>query len=56
MRQDSEPSSSAPEDVRLPDNAFTELAPGETYRPVVPVTAGLLATSLSCNPSPRSRA
>src|SRR5512138_1671891 len=28
-----------PEDVRLPDNAFRELNPGETYEPVIPVTA-----------------
>jgi len=26
----------APDDVRLPDNAFRELAPGESYAPVVP--------------------
>ncbi len=29
------------EDVRLPDNAFRELTPGETYHPVVPAGASL---------------
>lgn len=29
----------ADEDVHLPDNAFRELAPGETYEPVVPASA-----------------
>jgi putative OPT family oligopeptide transporter len=29
----------APSDVRLPANAYTELAPGETYQPVVPASA-----------------
>lgn len=27
------------EDVRLPDNAFTELPPGESYQPVIPAAA-----------------
>ncbi|HKQ98122.1 MAG TPA: oligopeptide transporter, OPT family [Candidatus Polarisedimenticolia bacterium] len=39
MSRPTEPSSSASEEVRLPDNAFRELQPGETYQPVVPVTA-----------------
>ena len=30
-----------PEDARLPDNAFRELAPGETYSPVVPAGASV---------------
>ncbi len=29
----------APDDVRLPDNAFRELAPGESYAPIVPAAA-----------------
>ncbi|MBK6406626.1 MAG: oligopeptide transporter, OPT family [Holophagales bacterium] len=32
---------SVAEDVRLPDNAFRELAPGETYGPVVPSAASV---------------
>ena len=32
---------SAPDEVRLPENAFRELAPGEIYQPVVPVTAAV---------------
>ncbi|HUD73108.1 MAG TPA: oligopeptide transporter, OPT family [Dongiaceae bacterium] len=40
MSRPAEPSSpSASEEVRLPDNAFRELQPGETYQPVVPVNA-----------------
>src|SRR5260370_33051472 len=27
-----------PEDIRLPENAFRELRPGETYQPVVPAS------------------
>ena len=27
-----------PEDIRLPENAFRELKPGETYQPVVPAS------------------
>ena len=27
-----------PEDLRLPDNAFRELAPGERYEPVRPAS------------------
>ncbi|MEK7667362.1 MAG: OPT/YSL family transporter [Gemmatimonadota bacterium] len=33
-------------DVRLPDNAFRELAPGETYRPVVPPDAAVPEVTL----------
>lgn len=32
---------SVPGDVRLPDNAFRELAPGETYSPVIPSGASV---------------
>ena len=32
---------SAADDVRLPDNAFRELAPGETYSPVIPSGASV---------------
>lgn len=32
---------SVPKDVRLPDNAFRELAPGETYAPVIPSGASV---------------
>jgi putative OPT family oligopeptide transporter len=35
MSQSQERAPSGAEDVRLPDNAFRELAPGETYHPVV---------------------
>jgi putative OPT family oligopeptide transporter len=35
------PAGSAFDDVRLPENAFRELAPGETYQPVVPSTAAV---------------
>jgi putative OPT family oligopeptide transporter len=38
MSRAPDPSSSASGEVRLPDNAFRELQPGETYQPVVPVT------------------
>src|SRR5437867_4017491 len=27
-----------PEDIRLPENAFRELKPGETYQPVIPAS------------------
>jgi putative OPT family oligopeptide transporter len=39
MSRPTEPSSPVSEEVRLPENAFRELQPGETYQPVVPVTA-----------------
>src|SRR5215475_8709948 len=31
----------APESKSLPENAYRQLAPGETYRPVVPASASL---------------
>ena len=34
-----EPLATAAEDVRLPDNAFRPLTPGETYAPIVPAAA-----------------
>jgi putative OPT family oligopeptide transporter len=34
------------EDVRLPDNAFRPLAPGESYEPVVPAAAAVAETTL----------
>ena len=34
------------DDVRLPENAFRELAPGETYAPVVPAASATLEVTL----------
>ena len=34
-----EPTAPLPDDVRLPDNAFRELAPGESFEPVTPAGA-----------------
>jgi putative OPT family oligopeptide transporter len=36
----------APEDVRLPDNAFRPLEPGETYEPIVPARAAVAEVTL----------
>jgi hypothetical protein len=36
----------AEEELRLPENAFRELAPGEAYRPVVPSSAALPEVTL----------
>jgi putative OPT family oligopeptide transporter len=36
------PAATTNTEVRLPANAYTELAPGETYRPIVPASSGQL--------------
>ncbi|HEX9186262.1 MAG TPA: OPT/YSL family transporter, partial [Vicinamibacteria bacterium] len=40
------PPASPGEDVRLPENAFRPLAPGERYEPIVPASAGVPETTL----------
>jgi putative OPT family oligopeptide transporter len=40
------PPASPGEDVRLPENAFRPLAPGERYEPVVPASAGVPEATL----------
>ena len=40
------PDSASPEGVRLPENAFRPLAPGERYEPVVPPAAAVPETTL----------
>ncbi len=42
----SAPPLSLPDDVRLPDNAFRELKPGEAYEPVVPAGASVPEVTL----------